>query len=265
MSGFGDGPDAEQLPESPEVDPELAASVDEVFRGDPDSPASVEAIVEEGVVVGDLPEGDAPEAAEGGDGDVDDDLDWLPGDWYVIQTYSGYENKVKADLEHRVAAMHLEEQIYEVKIPTEEVTELKAGKKQKVSKKVFPGYLLVRCDLDDEAWIAVRNTPGVTGFVGGNTGAHRPMPLTKREVERILNRGKEVDAKTGEKLPTAAAVVKRSIWNIDDPVRVTGGPFANFQGVISEVDPEKEKVRVLVNIFGRETPVELGFDQIAKV
>ncbi len=279
MSGFGDGPDAEHLPESPAVDPALAAEIDEVFRGEPDSVASVEAIIEEGVVVDALPEGEAtdepPEeeatdepatadapAAE--DEDLDLDLDWLPGDWYVIQTYSGYENKVKADLEHRVAAMHLEEQIYEVKIPTEEITELKAGKKQKVSKKVFPGYLLVRCELDDEAWIAVRNTPGVTGFVGGSTGTHRPLPLTKREVERILNRGKEVD-KAGHPLPTAAAVVKRSIWNIDDPIRVTGGPFANFQGVISDVDPEKEKVRVLVNIFGRETPVELGFDQIAKV
>ncbi|MFP5224725.1 MAG: transcription termination/antitermination protein NusG, partial [Actinomycetota bacterium] len=222
------GPAEEKLPESPTVDPALEAEVE-----------------------------DALESADDPEIDDTDDLEWLPGDWYVIQTYSGYENKVKADLEHRIAAMHLEEQIYEVIIPTEQVQEIKGGKKTKIDRKVFPGYLLVRCDLDDEAWIAVRNTPGVTGFVGGASNTHRPLPLTKREVERILSRGKEEEAAPGT---TAAPVVKRSIWSENDPVRVTAGPFANFHGVIAEVDDEREKVRVLVNIFGRETPVELSFD-----
>lgn len=225
------GPAEEKLAEPQQVDPELAAEVEEAL-----------------------------ESADDAEAEEDVDLDWLPGDWYVIQTYSGYENKVKADLEHRIAAMHLEEQIYEVVIPIEQVQELKAGKKTKVDRKVFPGYLLVRCDLADEAWIAVRNTPGVTGFVGGNSNTHRPLPLTKKEVEKILARGKEAETPAG-----SAPVIKTSIWNPNDPVRVTAGPFANFQGVISEIDVEREKVRVLVNIFGRETPVELSFDQIAKV
>jgi transcriptional antiterminator NusG len=149
--------------------------------------------------------------------------------------------------------MNMEDKIYEVVIPMEEVVEVKSGKKQKVQRKVFPGYLLVRLDLDDESWYVVRNTPGVTGFVGSGS---KPTPLSEREVDRILQRGKE---------PEAERPKPKLAWTENDPVRVTTGPFANFQGVISEVDGEREKVKVLVNIFGRETPVELNFDDIQKV
>jgi transcriptional antiterminator NusG len=174
-----------------------------------------------------------------------------PGDWFVVHTYAGYENKVKANLQSRISSMNMEEKIFEVTIPMEDVMEIKSGKKQVVSRKVFPGYLLVRMDLDDDSWYVVRNTPGVTGFVGSGT---KPIPLSEREVDRILQR-KAVGERPKPKLE----------WTIGDPVRVTTGPFANFQGVISEIDTDRSKLKVLVNIFGRETPVELGFDQVAKV
>jgi transcriptional antiterminator NusG len=174
-----------------------------------------------------------------------------PGDWFVVHTYAGYENKVKANLQSRISSMNMEEKIFEVTIPMEDVMEIKSGKKQVVQRKVFPGYLLVRMDLDDDSWYVVRNTPGVTGFVGSGT---RPIPLSVREVDRILRR-KAVGERPKPKLE----------WSISDPVRVTTGPFANFQGVISEIDTDRSKLKVLVNIFGRETPVELGFDQVAKV
>jgi len=174
-----------------------------------------------------------------------------PGDWFVVHTYAGYENKVKTNLESRISSMNVEEKIFEVVIPMEDVMEIKSGKKQVVQRKVFPGYLLVRMDLDDDSWYVVRNTPGVTGFVG--SGA-RPIPLSDREVDRILQR-KPVGERPKPKLE----------WSVNDPVRVTTGPFANFQGLISEIDTDRSKLKVLVNIFGRETPVELGFDQVAKV
>ena len=234
-------PDAAPEPVAEEVEPELAAAVDEALEG-----------VEEAVEA----EAAADAAADDEDDDEEDVLaDWTPGEWYVVHTYAGYENKVKVDLETRVASMNMEDRIYEVVIPMEEVTEVKSGKKQKVQKKVFPGYLLVRLDLDDESWYVVRNTPGVTGFVGSGS---KPTPLSEREVDKILQRGKPEEEAAERPKPKLA-------WAEDDPVRVTTGPFANFQGVISEVDGEREKVKVLVNIFGRETPVELNFDDIAKV
>jgi transcriptional antiterminator NusG len=174
-----------------------------------------------------------------------------PGDWFVVHTYAGYENKVKANLQSRISSMNMEEKIFEVTIPMEDVMEIKSGKKQVVQRKVFPGYLLVRMDLDDDSWYVVRNTPGVTGFVGSGT---KPIPLSEREVDRILQR-KAVGERPKPKLE----------WSLNDPVRVTTGPFANFQGLISEIDTDRSKLKVLVNIFGRETPVELGFDQVAKV
>ncbi|MGZ4139444.1 MAG: transcription termination/antitermination protein NusG [Actinomycetota bacterium] len=203
------------------VEPELAAAVEEALEG------------------AELPEGEAVEP------------EFLPGDWYVVHTYAGYENKVKADLETRVASMNMEEQIYEVVIPMEDVVEVKGGKKVTVQRKVFPGYLLVRMELSDDSWYVVRNTPGVTGFVGSGT---KPIPLSEREVDKILKRKGEAEKPR-----------PRAEWQLNDPVRVTTGPFANFQGVINEVDDERQKVKVLVNIFGRETPVELSYDQISKV
>jgi transcriptional antiterminator NusG len=176
----------------------------------------------------------------------------LPGDYYVVHTYSGYEQRVKANLESRITSMNMEDQIFEVIIPTEDAVEIKGGKKQNVKRKVFPGYVLVRMELDDDSWYVVRNTPAVTGFVGP-PGA-RPVPLSYREVEAILAEPEE-----GE---TAVTSVE---YEIDENVRVTSGPFADFTGTISEINADASKLKVLVSIFGRETPVELGFDQVAKL
>jgi transcriptional antiterminator NusG len=177
----------------------------------------------------------------------------LPGSWYVIHSYSGYENKVKANLETRIKSMHLEDKVFDAVIPMEEVVEFKAGRKVNVMRKKFPGYILVRLYMDDDSWYAVRNTPGVTGFVGN---ASKPTPLSRREVERILGVRKDEEEKKEPKLKVA--------WEVGETVRVVEGPFADFNGIIEEINVDQSKVRVLVDIFGRETPVELNFDQILK-
>lgn len=176
------------------------------------------------------------------------------GRWFVVHTYAGYENKVKQNLASRVRSMNVEERIFEVVIPMEDVIEFKGGRKVVVQKKVFPGYLLVRMHLDDDSWYVVRNTPGVTGFVG--SGA-RPTPLSRREVEQILGVKAEGEA--------PARVRPRLEFEEGEQVRVTSGPFADFNGAISEIDVDRSKLKVLVNIFGRETPVELEFGQVAKL
>jgi transcriptional antiterminator NusG len=176
-----------------------------------------------------------------------------PGDWYVVHTYAGYENKVKANLESRIHTMQMEDKIFRVHIPMEDVMEIKSGKKQIVQKKVFPGYLLVKMLYDNDSWYVVRNTPGVTGFVSAGTGS-KPTPLSKREVEKILI------VKTEEVKPQV-----RLGFEEGDVVRIIAGPFADFNGTISEINPDQAKLKVLVNIFDRETPVELSFDQVAKV
>ncbi|MGH8912814.1 MAG: transcription termination/antitermination protein NusG, partial [Acidimicrobiia bacterium] len=176
----------------------------------------------------------------------------LEGDWYVIHSYSGYENKVKVNLETRIRSMHMENRIFEVHIPMEDVVEIKGGKKVTVPRKVFPGYILVRMSLDDDSWYAVRNTPGVTGFVGGN---QKPTPLSRREVERFLG-VQEEEEKVKPRFKPA--------WEVGEQVRVVAGPFADFNGVIEDINIDQQKVVVLVNIFGRDTPVELGFDDIHK-
>ena len=180
-----------------------------------------------------------------------------PGDWYVVHTYAGYENKVKSNLANRIRSMHVEERIFEVVIPMEDVIEFKGGKKVVAQKKVFPGYLLVRMDLDDNSWYVVRNTPGVTGFVG--SGA-KPSPLSRREVEDILGVPGPVGAGTPEKKARP-----RLEYEVGEQVRVVTGPFADFNGLISEIDVDRSKLKVLVNIFGRETPVELEFGNVAKL
>jgi transcriptional antiterminator NusG len=176
----------------------------------------------------------------------------LEGDWYVIHSYSGYENKVKVNLETRIRSMHMEDRIFEVHIPMEDVVEIKGGKKVTVPRKVFPGYILVRMSLDDDSWYAVRNTPGVTGFVGGN---QKPTPLSRREVERFLG-VQEEEEKVKPRFKPA--------WEVGEQVRVVAGPFADFNGIIEDINIDQQKVVVLVNIFGRDTPVELGFDDIHK-
>ncbi|MBK5227450.1 MAG: transcription termination/antitermination protein NusG [Actinobacteria bacterium] len=175
-----------------------------------------------------------------------------PGDWFVIHTYAGYENKVKANLLSRISSMNVEDRIFEVVIPMEDVMEIKQGKKQIVQKKVFPGYLLCRMYLDDDSWYVVRNTPGVTGFVG--SGA-KPTPLSDREINKILQVKPEDKKKLRPRLE----------FEEQESVRVISGPFANFTGTISEINVDQSKLKVLVNIFGRETPVELSFDQVAKL
>ncbi len=177
-----------------------------------------------------------------------------PGEWYVVHTYAGYENKVKANLESRIHTMQMEGKIFRVHIPMEDVMEIKSGKKQVVQKKVFPGYLLVKMDYDNDSWYVVRNTPGVTGFVSAGTGS-KPTPLSKREVEKILVVKKEDHTKPAVRLG----------FEEGDVVRIISGPFADFNGTISEINPDQAKLKVLVNIFDRETPVELGFDQVSKV
>jgi transcriptional antiterminator NusG len=178
-----------------------------------------------------------------------------PGRWYVVHTYAGYENKVKSNLESRISSMNMEDRIFEVVIPMEDVVELKNGKRQVVSRKVFPGYLMVRMDLDDDSWYVVRNTPGVTGFVG--LGA-RPTPLSRREVDNILAVKPEGAAAQKKTRP-------RLEYEVGESVRVREGPFADFSGTIAEINEDQLKLKVLVNIFGRETPVEFEFAQVAKL
>jgi transcriptional antiterminator NusG len=176
-----------------------------------------------------------------------------PGEWYVVHTYAGYENKVKTNLESRIHTMQMEGKIFRVHIPMEDVMEIKNGKKQVVQKKVFPGYLLVKMEYDNDSWYVVRNTPGVTGFVSAGTGS-KPTPLSRREVEKILVVKKE-EVKPQFRLG----------FEEGDVVRIISGPFADFNGTISEINVDQSKLKVLVNIFDRETPVELGFDQVSKV
>ena len=184
---------------------------------------------------------------------VEEDPFGGPGDWYVVHTYAGYENKVKTNLGSRIQSMQMQEKIFHIHIPMEDVMEIKGGKKQVVKKKVFPGYLLVKMIYDNDSWYVVRNTPGVTGFVSSGTGT-KPTPLSKREIDKILVVQKE------EVKPTF-----RLEFEEGDVVRIISGPFADFNGTINEINVDQSKLKVLVNIFDRETPIELGFDQVAKV
>jgi transcriptional antiterminator NusG len=177
-----------------------------------------------------------------------------PGDWYVVHSYAGYENKVKTNLEARIQSLDVEDYIYQIEVPTEEVTEIKNGKRAQVNRKVLPGYLLVRMELNDESWGAVRNTPGVTGFVGATS---RPSPLTVDEVVRIL-----VPATQKKETRPQVKVVD---FEVGESVTVMDGPFATLPATISEISPDAQKVKVLVSIFGRETPVELSFSQVSKI
>ncbi|MFT4201332.1 transcription termination/antitermination protein NusG [Gordonia sp. (in: high G+C Gram-positive bacteria)] len=220
---------------------------------------------------------DAAEAAPAADEPAEEEdpadamrrqLRFAPGDWYVIHSYAGYENKVKANLETRVQNLDLEDYIFQVEVPTEEVTEIKNGQPKKVNRKVLPGYILVRMDLNDESWGAVRNTPGVTGFVGLTS---RPSPLTLDEVLKFLvprSEPKKAASTKGADVAAAAAAATAPIevdFEVGESVTVMDGPFATLPASISEVNAEQRKVKVLVSIFGRETPVELGFNQVEKI
>lgn len=193
-----------------------------------------------------------------------------PGEWYVIHSYAGYENKVKANLETRVQNLDVGDYIFQVEVPTEEVTEIKNGQRKQVNRKVLPGYILVRMELNDESWGAVRNTPGVTGFVGATS---RPSPLSLDDVVKFLlppaaakKPGKATAASTAA---AEVGATERPVIEVDfevgESVTVMDGPFATLPASISEVNAEQQKLKVLVSIFGRETPVELTFNQVAKI
>jgi transcription termination/antitermination protein NusG len=231
-------------PVDPQPDPEPVEPDPEPIEPDPE-PVEVEATEADAEPV--------EAAAEPEPATVDEDPFRGHGDWYVVHTYSGYENKVKANLESRIKTMQMEGKIFGVHIPMEDVMEIKSGKKQVVKKKQFPGYLLVRMVYDNDSWYVVRNTPGVTGFVSAGTGT-KPTPLSKHEVDKILTVKKE------EVRPQV-----RLGFEEGDIVRITSGPFADFNGTINEINPDQAKLKVLVNIFDRETPVELSFDQVSKV
>lgn len=218
------------------------------------------------------------EAAEAADAAAEEELDpaaalkadlrTKPGEWYVIHSYAGYENKVKANLETRVQNLDVGDYIFQVEVPTEEVTEIKNGQRKQVNRKVLPGYILVRMDLTDDSWSAVRNTPGVTGFVGATS---RPSPLSLDDVVKFLL--PQGAAKKAAKAAAAGATAEPGIerapvevdFEVGESVTVMDGPFATLPASISEVNAEQQKLKVLVSIFGRETPVELTFTQVAKI
>jgi len=185
------------------------------------------------------------------------ELRMMPGEWYVVHSYAGYENRVKTNLESRISSLNMEDFIHQIEVPVHMVTEIKNGKRQQVSEKVLPGYILVRMDLTDESWAVVRNTPGVTGFVGLSS---RPSPLQLSEVSNLLAPEPEVGTKQAE------ASRKSTVeFEIGESVTVMDGPFATLPATVNEINPDTAKLKVLVSIFGRETPVELSFDQVTKI
>ncbi|MEJ3653866.1 transcription termination/antitermination protein NusG [Actinomycetes bacterium KLBMP 9759] len=215
---------------------------------------------------------DAVDAAPVVDEDVDPveemraALRRAPGDWYVVHSYAGYENKVKTNLETRVQTLDVEDYIFQVEVPTEEVTEIKNGQRKQVQRKVLPGYILVRMELNDQSWGAVRNTPGVTGFVGATS---KPSPLTHDEVIKFLLPRVEPKAAAGaSKAESSAGAGKAAVevdFEVGESVTVMDGPFATLPATINEVNVDAQKLKVLVSIFGRETPVELAFSQVSKI
>lgn len=246
MTFTDDAPDAPETESDEVTDAVESTELDEAVATD-DEPAA-EAEVDEAISEDEFLE----EAAEPAPQSPYD----RPGRWYVLHTQSGYEKKVKQNLEARTRSMNMEGNILEVSIPVEDVVEVKNGKKVVVQKKMFPGYLLVRCHLDDDAWYVVRNTPGVTGFVGA---ANRPSPLPRKDVETFLT------VKTEGEVEQTKRSKPRLEYEINETVRVKEGPFADFSGEIVEINADQLKLKVLVNIFGRETPVELEFSQVAKL
>jgi transcriptional antiterminator NusG len=185
------------------------------------------------------------------------ELRMLPGDWYVVHSYAGYENRVKTNLESRIQSLNMEDFIYQIEVPVHMVTEIKNGKRQQVSEKVLPGYILVRMELTDESWAVVRNTPGVTGFVGLSS---RPSPLQIGEVASLLAPEPEPGTKQAEAARTSTVE-----FEVGESVTVMDGPFATLPATVNEINPDTQKLKVLVSIFGRETPVELSFDQVTKI
>jgi transcriptional antiterminator NusG len=230
------------------------------------SPADPDAGAPADLADGDEPAADDDEPAADDEGEPDADpvaeftseLRLLPGDWYVVHSYAGYENRVRTNLESRTQSLNMEDYIFQIEVPVHEVTEIKGGKRQQVQEKVLPGYILVRMDLTDESWAAVRNTPGVTGFVGLSS---KPSPLSLGEVASLLAPVPEEKAAQKAETMRAAAVD----FEVGQSVTVMDGPFATLPATVNEINPDTQKLKVLVSIFGRETPVELSFDQVSKI
>ncbi|MCW2641741.1 MAG: transcription termination/antitermination factor NusG [Dactylosporangium sp.] len=227
------------------------------------APAEADAAADEATPTG---AGSVELAGDAEDGDVPDPvaelraaLRFAPGDWFVVHSYAGYENKVKTNLETRITSLDMEDFIYQVEVPTREEVEVKNGKRLQVQNKVFPGYILVRMELTPESYSCVRNTPGVTGFVGATDRADRPAPLSLDEVLKWLAPAVQPDKKAGK------PDIKVLDFEVGDSVTVTDGAFASLPATISEINADQQKLKVLVSIFGRETPVELNFNQVAKL
>jgi transcription termination/antitermination protein NusG len=265
------------LPAGDAVD--IAAALEEVAaeaEADPQAAADDAAVAVDDIAPEEAAPAAEPEEPAAEPEDVDPaaalkaDLRTKPGDWYVIHSYAGYENKVKANLETRVQNLDVGDYIFQVEVPTEEVTEIKNGQRKQVNRKVLPGYILVRMDLTDDSWSAVRNTPGVTGFVGATS---RPSALSLDDVVKfLLPQGAGKKPAKGAASTAAAASesgLERALVEVDyevgESVTVMDGPFATLPATINEVNAEQQKLKVLVSIFGRETPVELGFTQVSKI
>jgi len=244
---FGSPPDDEVLATARDDDSERVESVE---TGEPAPDTEAEPADEQAA------EEDDPAA------ELREALRTAPGEWYVVHSYAGYENKVKTNLETRIQTLDMEDYIFQVEVPTEEVTEIKNGQRKQVQRKVLPGYILVRMELNDPSWSAVRNTPGVTGFVGATS---KPSPLSISEVMKFLL--PEVErAKPSAGKPAAATKTAVEVdFEIGESVTVMDGPFATLPATISEVNADGQKLKVLVSIFGRETPVELSFSQVSKI
>jgi len=230
-----------------------AASADGVSGVSEDAADVAAEDQEEGLVEG-LEDEEKPDDARE---EFERELRMLPGDWYVVHSYAGYENRVKTNLESRIQSLNMEDYIFQIEVPVHQVTEIKGGKRQQVQEKVLPGYILVRMDLTDESWAVVRNTPGVTGFVGLSS---RPSPLQLGEVASLLAPEPEPGTKQAE-----AARPSTVEFEVGESVTVMDGPFATLPATVNEINSDTQKLKVLVSIFGRETPVELSFDQVTKI
>jgi transcription termination/antitermination protein NusG len=254
QTGAADGPAGftEQESEAADVTDETSGFADEGAGDEAAPPDEADLGADNAAADGASPAEESDAVAE-----FNRELRMLPGDWYVVHSYAGYENRVKTNLESRIMSLNMEDYIFQIEVPTHQVTEIKSGKKQTVNEKVLPGYILVRMDLTDESWAVVRNTPGVTGFVGLSS---RPSPLPLSEVATLL-------APAPAETTAQAATAKKSTpdYEVGESVTVMDGPFATLPATVNEVNPVTQKLKVLVSIFGRETPVELSFDQVSKI
>jgi transcriptional antiterminator NusG len=274
---YGEPNDGPEIEENPRLDVEVTDEDSDADLGLDDTRAGGATSLEMSEAEGDEGPGEADE--DGADDvDPDDPLEvfrrelWAkPGDWFVVHTYSGMENRVKSNLENRIISLNMEDYIHEIVVPTEEVAEIKNGQRKMVRRTVLPGYVLVRMDLTDESWAAVRHTPSVTGFVGHS---HQPVPLSMSEVENMLApavvaRAEAEAVASGAQSASGGGAAKKPVevadFDVSDSVMVVDGPFATLHATITEINAESQRVKALVEIFGRETPVELSFSQIQRV